>query len=1048
MSLLSKPVALGIGFALSLLAAAPAGATGCGGDCDGDGTVTVAELVTMINVALGERQLDDCTPGDADGNGSIEVDDLIRAINHALLGCSDVEPIPFKTRVDHPFEPYFVYGTTFDGSSWGKFTLRVSDPQTVYFQDANRAAFHQDFVRSTLPPYIGKKAAEIDAISLRALGQELVFGAVLYSPEEPREIGIQLVRQDPYSVDEVIRYFTAVRAAIGAAANVPVFYFPTFEQQQMARDNEEVLAAAGIRLGSTGRWTRGDACYAMGWAHGRLVQVAGDDIEEAYADGRLGPDDILLTDGVPAEIPFVAGVLSLAPSTPNSHVAILAADWKIPFAHLAREASKTAAQSLVGRDVVLRATTLTPRFFTGSDIDYGSCEVHLADVTERLDPALATHLRNLKQAPDLQIRPLQEAGGYVREVNTATPDDIVFIGGKAANYGFLLRETPDNARPAMAFTFDLWSDYLDQTLEGGQTLRQRIAALLAPFPTYPPADFPALYDALEEVRDLIDDEADFSSEQRQAIVAALARFDAQRRIHFRSSTNVEDSDLFTGAGLYDSESGCLADDVDDDTAGPSRCDPDRANERGVFRALRKVFLSFYSDNAFLERLRHRVDESTVGMAVLVHHTFVDPDELGNGVAALRVTGPSTSFATIVSQPGALSVTNPEGDGLAEIVDVSNFGTSFYPSLRQSAERLPLGATVLAMPNEYTELMRLMLAAARAFGAFHEESQFAIEFEFKKVTGEGLVLRQVRRMPRTTSDPTEPVLIDEPTSLCTFQGEYADVFANHRLKSRWDLRFTSGTVSSDASIYVDASHDYVIDGEVRRRTGNPSTWEQSSFGNFDPQTDGAIGLRQQWNEGGGMARRRMRLDAWVPTAIGPNLLPIVFPSDLGFQLAADYERDVPFLDYMQDVGVRRDDLVQLTPCRDEVAATPEEIVVSRRAGNAAIAATIGFHWPPAPSGAVAGYTAPLVRWTETTIAGVGERPTTLTGYFSQTYRPGHHNFTESFLFEPRLEEGIDSSVLAQWEAAGLRAVFFEAGLTSAPTFGWTMDDELIDLTPAP
>ena len=107
----------------------------------------------------------------------------------------------------------------------------------------------------------------------------------------------------------------------------------------------------------------------MGWAHGRVVYVAGEDIADAYADGTLRPEDILLTDGVPAEVPFVAGVLSLAPSTPSSHVAILAGDWEIPFAFLAQAESVDAAQALVGREVILRATTLLPHFYTGGNVD-------------------------------------------------------------------------------------------------------------------------------------------------------------------------------------------------------------------------------------------------------------------------------------------------------------------------------------------------------------------------------------------------------------------------------------------------------------------------------------------------------------------------------------------------------------------------------------------------------------------------------------------------------------------------------------------------------
>jgi hypothetical protein len=307
--------------------------------------VSVDELITMVSIALGERDLLDCKSGDGNDNGAIEVDDLVRAVDNALNGCRTT----FKTEIQHPAEPYLAFPATEGGPSWVKFTIRVNAPDVVYFQNSGAIPFHHDFVSMSLAPYIGWTPAEIDAVSLHAEGQELVFGAVLYSPSVPQEVAIQLVRQDAYSAADVIKYFEAVRASVKAAPEVPFFYFPTFEHQEAAAGYRQELEDAGIPIGSTARWLRGDACYAFGWARGRLVFVAGDDIADAYAAGDLGPNDILFTDGVPAEIPFVAGVVSLTPSTPSSHVAILAGDWEIPFAFLAQPES-VAAQSLIGRE--------------------------------------------------------------------------------------------------------------------------------------------------------------------------------------------------------------------------------------------------------------------------------------------------------------------------------------------------------------------------------------------------------------------------------------------------------------------------------------------------------------------------------------------------------------------------------------------------------------------------------------------------------------------------------------------------------------------------
>src|SRR5215468_6171464 len=74
----------------SALAAAPVSgaAVGCVGDCDGDDRVTIDEIVTGVNVALGSLSLDRCRSFDCDGNGEVTVDCLIRAVIGALNGCA------------------------------------------------------------------------------------------------------------------------------------------------------------------------------------------------------------------------------------------------------------------------------------------------------------------------------------------------------------------------------------------------------------------------------------------------------------------------------------------------------------------------------------------------------------------------------------------------------------------------------------------------------------------------------------------------------------------------------------------------------------------------------------------------------------------------------------------------------------------------------------------------------------------------------------------------------------------------------------------------
>lgn len=71
----------------------PPGVTPCVGDCNGDGMVTVDELILMVNIALELSPLcptggsSGCLAGDANCDCQITVDEIIRAIDNALVGC-------------------------------------------------------------------------------------------------------------------------------------------------------------------------------------------------------------------------------------------------------------------------------------------------------------------------------------------------------------------------------------------------------------------------------------------------------------------------------------------------------------------------------------------------------------------------------------------------------------------------------------------------------------------------------------------------------------------------------------------------------------------------------------------------------------------------------------------------------------------------------------------------------------------------------------------------------------------------------------------------
>lgn len=67
-----------------------AGARGqeCVGDCNGDGRVSINELILGVNIAVGQQPLSACPAFDVNMDGSVRINELVAAVNAALMGCS------------------------------------------------------------------------------------------------------------------------------------------------------------------------------------------------------------------------------------------------------------------------------------------------------------------------------------------------------------------------------------------------------------------------------------------------------------------------------------------------------------------------------------------------------------------------------------------------------------------------------------------------------------------------------------------------------------------------------------------------------------------------------------------------------------------------------------------------------------------------------------------------------------------------------------------------------------------------------------------------
>lgn len=1006
---------------------------------DGDHDVDAADGDTAGDGADGADGLD----ADVEADGDVLDTDEVEVISDwpwPLAAITVPPDASWKPRVAFPDEPFLAAQRSYDAPEprWVKFTVLTGDPTRVFFQDSQALPFHYDFGRQHLPPLAGLDVAAFDAVTLRNAGREAILGAVIFAPNVPgvgpvaHEIGIQLVSDDALDPKVTAIVLELVRDHIDSAVGpLATFYMPTHAQQAAALAAEALLATQGVSLSSVERWASGDTCYVMGWALGRLVEVAAGELEAAWRDGRLGPGDILVSDDVGPELPPVAGVIVRRASSPASHAAILASTWQIPFVFAATDATRAEVDAHLGERVALRAATF-------SSLGSSGCRLELiaADAIPAADSAA---LIALKEPPALDLPARVSPGRLSVAADTLTPASISSYGGKSSNFSVLRAAIPEaSPHPAVAFSFDLFDRLMARPAPdaSGKTLRQAIDDRLAGH-AWPIADPAALAADLAAVRDLVR-RADFAPADVAAIHNALADFDPTRNIRFRSSTNVEDSAQFTGAGLYDSYSGCLADELDADATGPSRCDAAQPDEqRPTVAAILRVMASFWNDNAYLARLRYRVPESRVAMGVLAHPSYPDREELANGVAVTTDSGFSVGHR-LTTQLGAVSVSNPEeGAAAPEIVDadVYDFGTFFYD--QQGSSLVPLGAHVMDFEDDYRTLVGLLgRVAAKWREMVASGPTVTLDLEYKKTQrpGEGAAIevKQVRPLPLPdyASEMTSYLLPREaPLRLCTFQGESGSLFGNHRGKMIVSLShrptFLSGS-NREAGFYtlVDLR---LADGTVV--SGAPGTLpgafhEAPVRREFDwsPRVDGFV-------VGAGGSAREFRLETTLDWLVKRADIPLTTLDDALLVVQVEYATPQYDPEYWDgDMVVL--DYIRLGDCPDATVVTSRHPLDHRRAVVGGVDIDIRLYYPPPPTGATAGYTAPLVAWDRTVIEGLTSAQIELRGYWSQTFRPGHHNFEEAFLFEPALEEGLDPGLVAELEAADIRQIYVRVGFDLA------------------
>ncbi len=484
-----------------------------------------------------------------------------------------------------------------------KFLVDLEDERRLFFIDTERWEIHYFFARDRLGVGASPHDHELfNAREYRRPERRFELGTVTHYLDSDL-FTLELISGDTLSGERIVRLFEQIRSALWVGVRLTFRPLSELHERSIAslRDRLPITDAntvfAGIRYQP----------LTLGSGYGTLRFVRGSlDVQSAR------PDEILVLEHVPDEIPITSGLITAELQAPLGHIAVSSASRNTPNMALRGALEHPELRALEGQLVELQV---------------GAQEFSVR--AARISEAEASWAQRRPSAPSTP--PLDLSRQRLVPVCQLRLEHVDFAGAKASQLGETCRiggaiRTPGGfVVPFARYVSHLMNADIDD----------EIAEML----THSSVESPTLESVRQRIR---------MAPVDPSLVQELRHRtrDGQRWI-FRSSTNVEDLLHQSGAGLYQSV-----------IVSASASDEELAN------AIREVWASVWTQSAFEERRWYRVDHARVAMAVLVQ-PFLG-DAIANGVAISTnpfFRGRPGYF--INAEPRGGSVTGAAGDEIPE-----------------------------------------------------------------------------------------------------------------------------------------------------------------------------------------------------------------------------------------------------------------------------------------------------------------------------------------------------------------------------------------------
>jgi pyruvate,water dikinase len=363
-----------------------------------------------------------------------------------------------------------------------------------------------------------------------------------------------------------------------------------------------------------------------GITYGKLRKINIEDIGKV----DINSHDIIMTNGLPNDMPVVAGIITTEHQHNLSHINVLSVNRGTPNMVQTDAYTLSKFSEFENKYVMLNVS---------------ANDFEIKEVTEKEVSDFWLSKQN-KKIISLEIDRTTKG---LQDMKNLSHKDIKLVGAKAANFAELtkieINDEKDNSSfvrtPESAFAIPMYY-YLEHLKENGidVLIEEKLKELKDL------TDENSKIQKLKEIQDAIQN-APINKEFLKAVENKITSLGNYKKMKFRSSTNAEDLEEFNGAGLYDSYSGELGNE-----------------KKSIEKAIKKVWASLWNYRAYEEREYFNIDEKTVAMGILVHRSF--PNEELNGVAiTTNIADRNYPAFTINAQLGEESVVLPENGSIPE-----------------------------------------------------------------------------------------------------------------------------------------------------------------------------------------------------------------------------------------------------------------------------------------------------------------------------------------------------------------------------------------------